>query len=225
MAAASPRRAVRTIGVWPGFTYTTEAEVECLRRIALDVGWDVRVVDGMLDAAAFRRFYEDPTFDVAWVIGHGEQSAFAAEFTGLVLDDHSLLPMGTIGTMKTPGGGRRLLVLNICSSGATQIRGGLARIGLGHRLASADQAVVAHLWPIDEDAALAFGSGFALALAEQPLEDAFATALQGMRNLRSLVDRLRGIDVNLRVVKRLETPELADRMANVLNWGCPVLLT
>ena len=225
MAAASPRRAIGTIGIWPGFTYTTEAEIECLRRVALDVGWNVRVVEGVLDADAFRRFYEDASLDVAWVIGHGEQSAYDAAATGLVLDDRTLLPMGAISAMRIPNGGRRLLVLNICSSGATQIRGGLARVGFGHGLASPVQEVVAHLWPIDEDAALAFGSGFALALAKQPPEDALATALLELRDLPRLVDKLREIDADLRVVRRLETPELADRMANVLNWGCPVLLT
>lgn len=218
-------RLVRTISVWPGATQLTEAEVECIQLVGAMAGWTVKVTDGSLDEVAFQRFYEDPEPDVLWVIGHGEQSPYRIEETGILLEGEVLLPVTSIAQMTVPDEGRRLLVLNVCSSAAAQNRGGIARLGLGHFLASASQSVTAHLWPIDYYAALAFGCSLALALANEEIPDAFGTAIATMRDQPGLLALLRGVNANLQAADRLAGDRLREHLANLLNWGCPILLT
>lgn len=225
LAAGLDPRPIRTISVWPGMTQTTEAEIECLRAVGAQGGWTVRVVEGELDRAAFRRFYEDTDADVLWVIGHGEQSPFRIEETGLVLSDDSLLPYADISAMTVPTGGRRLVVLNICSAGATQNRGGLARIGLAHDIAGPAQMVIGHLWPIDYYAALAFGCALSINLSTLPSADALNATQAMMRDPPLLLAALRKVSNGLTAGQRLDGGRAAEHVGNLLSWGCPVLLT
>lgn len=222
---ALPMRPVRSISIWPGATNLTDAEVQLLRCIARASGWAAEIVEGALDAEAFERFYSNPEPDVLWVIGHGEQSPFRVEESGIILDDRSLLPISRIASWEVPGGDRRLLVLNICSSGSVQNRGGIARVGLGHWLTSRRQAVVGHQWPVDPYAALAFAGSFCAGLTELPLAEAFHSAIGLMRNQGELLARLEGLDPELELIARLRAKRLEEHLANILNWGCPVLLT
>lgn len=225
LSKAREMRPIRTISIWPGATQLTEAEVECLQQVAAATGWTVKLVAGPLDEEAFRRFYEDPEPDLLWVIGHGEQSPYRIEESGIMLGGDILLPIARVAEMAVPGDARRLLVFNICSSGAAQHRGGISRLGLGHFLASPNQAVTAHLWPIDYYAALAFGCALSLALAKAPLPEAFGTAIATMRDQPRLLETLRGISSDLQAVDRLSSDRMCEHLASLLNWGCPVLLT
>lgn len=222
---ARPMRPVRSISIWPGATNLTEAEVQLLCCIGRASGWAVEIAGGALDAQAFERFYSNPDPDVLWVIGHGEQSPFRVEESGIILEDRSLLPISRIASWEVPGGDRRLLVLNICSSGSVQNRGGMARVGLGHWLTSDRQAVVGHQWPVDPFAALAFAGSFGARLTDLPITEAFHSAIELMRNQGELLARLENLDPSLQAIDRLRADRFAEHLANVLNWGCPVLLT
>jgi hypothetical protein len=225
LANARPMRPVRNLSIWPGATQLTEAEVECVQRVGDAIGWAVKVVEGPLDEAAFKGFYEDPVPDVLWVIGHGEQSPYRLDETGIVMEGNVLLPISRLADMAVPEGDRRLLILNICSSGATQNRGGIAHVGVGHYLTSPRQAVVAHLWPIDYYAALAFGCALSIALSKDSLPDAFGQAIGLMRDRDQLLAALDVLEGNLQASDRLSAERIGAHLANLLNWGCPVLLT
>lgn len=224
LSKAQAMRPIHTVSIWPGATHLTEAEVECVQNVGVAAGWKVKFAVGPLDEAAFLRFYEDAEPDLLWVIGHGEQSPYRLEETGIVLEGNVLLPITRIAAMTVPGGERRLLVLNVCSSGAAQHRGGIARIGLGHYLATPNQTVAAHLWPIDYYAALAFGCSLSLSLAKAPLPQAFGEAIATMHNQRALLVSLAELEAT-KAVDRLSSERLNEHLANLLNWGCPVLLT
>ncbi len=225
LARARAPRPIRTISIWPGGTQTTEAEVECLKAVAEQAGWQIKVVEDDLNRATFQNFYEDPDADVLWVIGHGEQSPFRIEETGLVLSDDSILPYADISAMNVPAAGQRLVVLNICSAGATQNRGGLARIGLAHDIVGPEQLVVGHLWPIDYYAALAFGCALSLGLAALPPSEALADAQEMMRDPPALLAALRDLSPELEACQRLDSDRAAEHINNLLSWGCPILLT
>ena len=225
LARATPDRPIRMLSVWPGATQLTEPEVECLHAAAQASGWRLKVRAGQLDAAAFKEFYEDPEADVLWVVGHGEQSPYSVHETGLVMDDGSLLSMPNLASFAVPAAGRRLLVLNVCSSGSAQTMDGMARIGLAQELCSPHQQVVAHLWPIDYYAALAFGCALASRLRTEPVNVAFPSAIRQMRNNADLVQELEEIAPGLAARERLGNAHVAAVLDNILCWGCPALFT
>ena len=216
---------VQKISIWPGLTQTTEAEVRCLQAVAAQAGWEIKVVEGHLDRAAFQRFYEDPGPDVLWVIGHGEQSPFRIEETGLVMADGGVLPYADVSAMTVPATRRRLVVLNICSAGATQNRGGLARIGLAHDVVGPHQLVIGHLWPIDYYAALAFGCALAINLRSRAPSEALAATEALMRDPPSLLAALNELSTELEACQRLNSNRATEQVSNLLSWGCPILLT
>jgi hypothetical protein len=224
LAKAERDREIKVVSIWPGETQLTEPEVEAVVAVGRLAGWVAKVRSGALDGAAFREFYEDPEADVLWVIGHGEQSPYRIEETGLVMEGHVLLPMPEIAEYKVPDAGRRLLVLNVCSSGSAQTMDGMARIGLGQELASPNQRVVAHLWPIDYYAALAFGCALASRLRHEDANSAMRSAIEIMADQARLLDEITGISGGLQAVNRLSPAHVASHLQSVLSWGCPALL-
>ncbi|MER9546132.1 CHAT domain-containing protein [Mesorhizobium sp. M0437] len=225
LSAPDAMRPIRTVSIWPGATHTTEAEVEVIGHVAAIARWDLRIVTGTLDQHAFQRFYEDPEADLLWVIGHGEQSADDLEKTGVLMHDDSLVSLVDITKFKVPSHGRRLLVLNICSSATAQTLNGMARSGLAQELVSPQQQIIAHLWPIDYYAALAFGSSLALTLGGRSAASALQEASQLMRNQTGLLEKLTEISPELQAIHRLQGERVAIVLESVLSWGCPIILT
>lgn len=225
LSVADALRPIKTLSIWPGATQTTEAEVEVLRHVATTAGWDVKVTSGTLDREAFRQFYEDTEADLLWVIGHGEQVPDDLNRTGIVMEDGDMASLADITNFDLPGEGRRLLVLNICSSATAQTFNGMARSGLAQELVSPRQQVIGHLWPIDYYAALAFGSSLAVGLTREPPPAALRDASLLMRDQVKLINVLTEISPELQAIQRLNGQRAAEVMQNVLSWGCPVILT
>jgi hypothetical protein len=118
---------------------------------------------------------------------------------------------------------RRLLVLNVCDGGASPLAEGALAQGVATRVASRQQSVVSHLWPINPIAASAFGGVFAGELARaNDAVGAFTCALAAMHGGQGpLADALTGL--------RIE--ELAARVVHndvgwesPFIWGAPVLV-
>lgn len=225
LSVADAPRPIKTLSIWPGATQTTDAEVEALQHIAAAAGWYVKVRVGTLDREAFRQFYEDAEADVLWVIGHGEQMSDDQSRTGIVMENGAMASLADILLFDVPSAGRRLLVLNICSSATAETFNGMARSGLAQELVSPLQQVIGHLWPIDYYAALAFGSSLAVALTRAPPSVALQDALLLMRDQGELLNVLAETSPDLQAIRRLNGQRAAEVMQNVLSWGCPVILT
>ena len=92
--------------------------------------------------------YQDDTFDVLWVAGHGEYDHFSPEQAHLPLAGDQ---RAAIVDLESPPerAERRLLVLNACDSASFLVHGGLADVGLTAAAAQPAQAVISHLWPVD----------------------------------------------------------------------------
>lgn len=223
MRSAEPDRPIRRLSLWPGTTFHAGFEVEAVTRVAERAGWEIAVHDAVDDADAFLAFYADDDADVLWVSGHGEHSPYRLGESGLVIGN-GLVTADQLAGVRRRGGDRRLLVLNVCSGAATQVRGGIARVGLSQELVTPQQQVVAHLWPIGMYAGLAFGAKLALELAAVPPADALARTVSGLRapdTLRAELRRELGDD--LEIHRRLEGQD--EQVGSVLSWGAPVLLT
>lgn len=226
VAAAAPARARRILSVWADdAVQLVDAELELLESLGRRGGWDVRRFEGDRSAEAFRRFYEDPEPDLLWVIGHGEMDAHNLSQSGIVLAGKALLPVREVGQLAIPELGRRLLVLNLCSGGAAQFRGGLGHLGLAHSLARPHQQVIAHQWPVDSYPALAFAAAFLLASIEYAPDEALRHAARSMRDIDGLRAGLAALDPELSAIARLDVPGARANPDSVLNWGNPALFT
>jgi hypothetical protein len=176
------------------------------------------------DPAAFRRFYEDPEADILWIIGHGDHAPHSEQKTGIYLSERRLLSMEEIGQFTCPDGGRRLLVLNICSGATARMTGGLARIGLAHELVGPNQAVIAHIWPTYSETALSFGALLAVTLGVRDNFSAFAAATALLRDPQNIVTAVEEeLDSGLRAYERISSS--VAKLQNIVSWGCPVFLT
>ena len=216
-----PVRPIGRVAVWQGGTMHEGFEVEALERVAALAGWTIDVKGG--DVGAFERFYADPAPDLLWVIGHGEHSPHRIEGSGLVIGEE-LLTAERLRGLAPPGEGRRLLVLNVCSGATAQVRGGMARVGIGQELTGPGQQVAAHLWPVGMYAGLAFGAKFALELSVASAADAYARTVAGMRDPAALrADLITRLGSGLAIHERLAHQDA--QISNVLAWGAPVLLT
>jgi hypothetical protein len=220
---ALPDRPINRVAVWPGSTMHAGFEVEALERVSAQAGWELEVSENGDDPDAFVRFYERHDADLLWVIGHGEHSPYRLEESGLAIGDR-LVTADALTRIPVNARGRRLLVLNICSGAATQVRGGIARIGLSQELATPEQQVIAHLWPIGMYTGLAFGAKLALELATGDVGSAYKSTIRGLAVpgalCAELIERL-GADLDIHA--RLANQH--DQIGSFLSWGAPVLLT
>lgn len=219
---ALPDRQIRRVAIWPGSTMHAGFEVEALERVAAQAGWDLEIGTDGDDPDAFVRFYEQAEADLLWVIGHGEHSPYRLEESGLAIGE-GLVSAEALRRIPA-GGGRRLLVLNVCSGAATQVRGGIARIGLSHELTTPEQQVIAHLWPIGMYTGLAFGAKLALELARVPVAEAYRNTVRGLAQPGPLCEELLALlggDLGLHDRIRHQHAQIG----SILSWGAPVLLT
>lgn len=220
---ALPERTIRRVAVWPGSTMHAGFEVEAIERVANIAGWQLDIGTDGDDPEPFLSFYDRVDADLLWVIGHGEHSPYRLEESGLAIGD-GIITADALTRNSNPGDERRLLVLNVCSGAATQVRGGMARIGLSHELTTPVQQVIAHLWPIGMYAGLAFGAKLALELAHRPIADAYRATIRGLAQPAELCDDLLtrlGDDLGLHDRIRHHHAQIG----SVLSWGSPVLLT
>ncbi|GGB55652.1 hypothetical protein GCM10010833_07930 [Blastomonas aquatica] len=216
-----PVRPINRLAVWQGGTMHEGFEVEALERVAALAGWTIDVQGG--DLAAFERFYTDPIADLLWIIGHGEHSPHRIERSGLVIGE-AIVTADRLRGMVPAGEGRRLLVLNVCSGATAQMRGGMARIGIGQELTCPAQQVAAHLWPVGMFAALAFGAKFAFELSVAPTPEAYARTVAGMRDPAALrADLVTRLGPGLAIHDRLAHQDA--QIGNAMAWGAPILLT
>lgn len=217
-------RRIKKVSVWLGDILHGHYEVDAISVIARRMDWDLEITDTATNSVdAFRNFYENPDSDVLWVISHGTHDPFDQEKTGLHLAGGNLVRPADFVAFKYPAGDKRLFVMNTCSSGATQNRGGLARIGIAHSIASSHQAVVGHLWPVGSAPALLFGTALAAKLSEKPQSEAVLSAMELLRSPQHISEYISEKYPECDdLIERIEVA--AQRSEGIVNWGSPVFL-
>jgi hypothetical protein len=192
-----PDRSVLRVLLWSGGTLMSEigltASSDRLRRAGVQVE---RVPDEAQSAEEFVARYGDARYDVIWVDAHAEYDHYKPHsvFLRLFPGDDRGLPLSALVRVPVPRRGRRLLFLNVCDGGTATPTRGAAKLGLAPMLAGPAQAVISHLWPVEQilatllDALLAIGlartTGFLTAfdLAQQAVRAGSAAALELLRN-------------------------------------------
>jgi hypothetical protein len=199
-------------------------EIEALRHVFDRAAVNVEIVspDDDQSADAFRTFYENPEFDVVWIMGHGEHDALTPHEAGLRITEDLVVSLPQILNFVIPTTERRLLVLNVCSGATPTVFGGLHRLGMAPLLTSRHQATISHLWMVNPTVAATFGAFLAAGLVEgRGFFDGYTSALRTLHLDRADIrDLLRSqLSPELGLVARLEANI---DFNNVLHWGSAV---
>jgi hypothetical protein len=219
-----PDRPLRRVGVWSGGSGMEQFEIEALRHVFDRAAVNVEIVSPEDDQStdAFRTFYENPEFDVVWIMGHGEHDALTPHEAGLRITEDLVVSLPQILNFVIPTTERRLLVLNVCSGATPTVFGGLHRLGIAPLLTSRHQATISHLWMVNPTVAATFGAFLAAGVVEgRGFFDGYTSALRALHLDRADIrDLLRSqLSPELGLVARLEANI---DFNNVLHWGSAV---
>jgi hypothetical protein len=225
----APDRVIRRALVWTSGVLLGPFEADAVASILRSGGIEVdALVSHDLTAGDLLRLYEDPRYDLLWLVGHGHFDGTRPEQAAIQLsgDPENVVTLPELIRVPVPGDQRRLLVLNLCESGIAMQAAVPARIGIGPLLADRNQAVAGHLWAVRNEPSGYFGAVMAEALAQgQGFFAAFARGLAGLRmSSGEAAARLEGIGLAAADLARLlrgAGGEDYDRRG-VLTWGSPV---
>ncbi len=168
LSAPRSDRDVRAVALWSGGGSMTEAmELAVLkhafesRQIEVDI-----FAPESCSAAVFLSTYENPKYDVVWVVSHGEFDHWSPKHVRLqISQDRTAVSLEDLHLKAPESHSRRLLVLNVCDGGRFEETGMIPKIGLAPGLASPAQATISHLWPVMGFPSAALGAYLAYYLA------------------------------------------------------------
>jgi hypothetical protein len=221
-----PDRPLRRVPLWPGGTFPEQFEIEAVVGRLEAHGATVEVIGQEdLTAERFRAAYADPAYDALWIITHGIYNRWDPHTAYLQLspDPGQRMYLDELVEVPVPGDRRRLLVLNVCDGGTVATLGGVLGIGIAPMVASAGQAVISHMWPVDQRVAPAFGALLAIRLAGgASFFSAYSYAVRSLSGGRdNLLAELRaGLPQPSPLVEHLERRNFDPD--NITYWGSPV---
>jgi hypothetical protein len=195
------------VAIWSsGGLMSPDHEIDALRAIFKKNGIDVEVFTAGGDhGKSFIQIYEDASYQVIWLISHGEYDHFSPKEARLEIGaDGTSVGMGDLLDSKFSLTTRRLLVLNVCDGATHPGEGVLPRLGFAASLAFPWQATISHKWPVAPIPAAVLGALLANQIA---LGRSFFDAYKGMvaemlhvADLFEMADRIdaaAGIDTEL----------------------------
>lgn len=217
-------RCIKRALIYAGNSISVDAEVSELKRIFSASGIDCEICNEGTDGwMRFLSLYEDDSFDLVWIISHGEIDPMAPHVN--YLSPHSSARVHPESMPEVPDAPtRRLLVLNICSGGKGAALGGLPDFGIAHTLVDSRQAVIAHLWPVNPFAAAYFGLLLASELVKSnSYFDAYSIVMKSISsNTVFPRGQLEALGCKQESMDRFEYNHPG--WDNILNWGSAVFI-
>ncbi len=183
LGAPRPDRRIRSVLIWGGGTITEPMETEMVRHAFEHAGAEVRTFSPeTCSHEDFIREYENSSYDVIWVVSHGEFDHWSPHEVRLHLaPDHTSVSLDDLWNKAPISAERRLLVLNVCDGARFSEAGLLPRVGLAPGLAAPFQATISHLWPVQPFPSAAFGAYLAHFLsAGRPYFESYVDTLKSL---------------------------------------------
>ncbi|AEV26386.1 hypothetical protein Dsui_2015 [Azospira oryzae PS] len=221
--APYPDRVIKRAAIWfSGDDNFSAMEADALAAIFHEAGIACVLFSGTDSTDEdFFVAYSDETFDLFWVAGHGHCDRWDPKSPAILVGNGGVVPIDKLAAISIVSKSRRLLVLNICDSAAASVMGSIHKVGLGPTLASAHQAVIGHIWPVDPLLAAGFGLSLAKGLAcyRSAFFNAFEHALLSLRrDWPSFVSYV-GERIDVDLIERLRSNERD--LGNIFHWGSP----
>jgi hypothetical protein len=157
----------------------------------------------------FISIYESDTYDVIWVMSHGEFEHWSPGEVSVEIGSGEYISLEEVTSLNVHDNNRRrLLFLNVCDGATHTSMDGLPRLGFAPALSGKQQCVISHLWPVNPWAAATFGAYYATLLCEGgDFFLAFKEALSGLnKNTEMLTETLTAVHG--------ECDELIERITN-----------
>ncbi len=211
-------REIRNIAIWSYGTFTSDLEEKYVREIFLASNKTVRVFKG--DENDFKNIYFDSDIDLFWVTTHGEYDDYNPHNSKIKINSVEGILTSTLTGYKSLKNEKRLCVLNLCDSGRVHIDDGILSMGIVADVTNRYQAVIGHLWPIHQSAALVYGILLANSLISK---DGFFQA--HLNSINILIKGKNSILAELRKIGVNEIVEIVEKCSldwnNILYWGSP----
>lgn len=216
-------RPIEHAAIWySGDDYYSAMEAEAVAAVLNAAGIGCEVMCGQEKKAEdFLAVYREQNIDLLWVAGHGQCDRWNPKSPAILAGAADPILIDDLATIRMAGESRRLLVLNICDSGAASVMGGMHKIGLAPMLASSHQAVIGHAWPVDPLVA----AGFGVCLAKELVRGrtsffvGFERAIRTLRQEWPYVVKHAGDGLEVDLIERLRRNERD--LGNIFHWGSP----
>lgn len=114
----------------------------------------------------------DNRYSHVYISAHGQHDHWERVPDRIHFCDSSEVSIEELKAARPESSERRTLILNICDGAATRISFNINNAGLAAALASSDQTVVSHLWPVSPKYAAIFGMLMLDRLTHQSANDA-----------------------------------------------------
>lgn len=163
-----PDADVQRVAIWSaGGLMAGDLELSSVAAVFSRAGIEVVVFEGSNNGICFEDVYSDNTFDLIWLISHGEYDHFSPKDARLIVDEGSGIGLNTLLKKRVERTSRRLIFLNVCDGATHPGEGALPRLGFAASLASPFQATISHKWPVATITGAAFGTLLAIELAKR----------------------------------------------------------
>jgi hypothetical protein len=200
-------------------------EAEAISGMMANAGVECTCMSGQDNSREdFLSMYTSSKYDLIWVAGHGAYDRWNPRSPSILVGRESEIGIDELLALSVEATdhGRRLLVLNICDSGAAGVFGGMHKLGLASMLASRKQAVIGHLWPVDPLVSAGIGIKLLreLLLRQGNFFEAFQETISSLQNSwERFVDNLAGQD-HFPIFERLRNNERD--LTNIFHAGSSV---
>lgn len=138
---------------------TSTFEVEAIKYILSCEKVEFEIYEGtQCSKNLFLEKYSDPTFDMIWVISHGEFNTDNPPFSKLFIEKNESVTTWELQKYTPITTRRRYLILNACQSGTAGVRyNSMGFLGIGPSVTNEFQTVLGHLWYVDALASAVLG--------------------------------------------------------------------
>ncbi|WP_214701366.1 CHAT domain-containing protein [Exiguobacterium sp. s57] len=153
---------IKKVLIWAnpdGTLYSSQFEIEGIEYLLSKANIDYEIVKGNeCTKELFIEKYENPTYDLIWIISHAHLNYDDPSLSEIVVAEDSNLNIRKLNETSIPRDKKRYLVLNACQSSAAEIRyNSMSFESLAESLLNDFQSVLGHLWTVDSLAAAVLG--------------------------------------------------------------------
>lgn len=213
-------RPIKKVLIWDSGSFTMDKEREYLVRIFEQARFEVNVISGkMATGNAFLAEYHKKDYDLIWVISHGNFNDLSPYESGIQTGGGDDLKIREILEQSAYSDSRRrLLVLNLCEGMKFKWSNGISRFGIGPTMVSDKQAVISHLWPVDN----LYASMAGVVLAHELVQcnnylEAYSNSISSLSRGREKLYEFLNIFPNKFLRDRLDNSSLD--VSNIYYWG------
>ncbi|MFC0271880.1 CHAT domain-containing protein [Metabacillus herbersteinensis] len=208
---------IKKVLIWAnpdGFLHMANFEIEALTHILSenDIEWEL-YQGSECTKQLFIHKYSDPTFDLIWIISHGEFNSDNPPFSLLHVSATEPITSWELQKLIPFCNRRRYVILNACQSGSAAVRyNSMGFLGIGPSITNEYQTVLGHLWFVDSLASAILGSLTLHSLLEgNLLQNALKSASKTMtRGNQTIADKLSEIGDSLQLIDRVRNASSKD---------------